>query len=138
MSGLAPRIRELKARQDSLGEARIQTEADMVVQGVHNVDDSIIKTYARDLHTLLEESEISERKAFLQSFIKRITVDEGNVMVNYKPPLPDNRKDELALSVLPIDTLGGDRGIRTPDLCDANCKASVPNSGFSYKFVCLC
>jgi len=38
------------------------------------------------------------------------------VTVNYKLPLPDNNKDELALSVLPIDTLGGAGEARTLDL----------------------
>ena len=82
----------------------------MVVQGVHKVDASIVKGYARDLHTLLEEAEISERKAFLKSFIKRITMDVDKVTVNYKLPLPNKSKDGLTLSALPIDTSGGDRG----------------------------
>ncbi len=79
----------------------------MVIHGVHRVESSIVKAYARDLHTLLEESEISERKAFLKSFIESIVVDGDKVKVNYKLPLPDKSKDEFALSVLPIDTLGG-------------------------------
>jgi hypothetical protein len=48
-----------------------------------------------------------EEKAFFKLFIQTIWVDGDKVTVNYKPPLPDKSKDELALSVLPIDTLGG-------------------------------
>ena len=119
LDDLAPRIKELRTRKEELGRTRMQIEADMVVQGVHRVDASIVKTYARDLHTLLEEAEISERKAFLKSFIKKITVDGDRVTVNYRLPLPDKSKDELALAVLPIDTFGGAEGIRTPYLLNA-------------------
>ena len=95
----------------------MQLEADIVVEGVHRVDASIVKTYASDLHILLEESEISERKAFLKSFIKKITVDGEKVTVNYKLPLPGGSKDDSALAVLPIDTFGGEGGTRTPMPC---------------------
>ncbi len=36
---------------------------------------------------------------------------------------PEGKKVQL-VEVLPIKTLGGDRGIRTPDLCDANAALS--------------
>ena len=74
MDDLAPRIKELRVRKEELGKLRVQVEADMVVEGVRKVDASTVKSYAKDLHNLLEESEISERKAFLKSFITRITV----------------------------------------------------------------
>jgi len=101
LDDLAPRIKELRTRKDELGKTRVQLEADMVVQGVNEVDASIVKIYAKDLHALLEEAEISERKAFLKSLIKKITVDGNKVTVNYKLPLPEKSKDELTLSVLP-------------------------------------
>ena len=107
LGDLAPRIRELRTRKEELDKIRVQLEADMVVQGVNKVDASIVKSYARDLHTLLEESEISKKKAFLKTFIKRITAKGNKLMVNYRLPLPDKSRDELALSVLPTDTLGG-------------------------------
>jgi len=37
---------------------------------------SIVKTYAKDLWSLLEEADITKRKAFLRSFIKRIKVNK--------------------------------------------------------------
>jgi hypothetical protein len=36
----------------------------------------MLKAYAQDLSSLLEESAFSERKAFLRSSIKRIEVDK--------------------------------------------------------------
>jgi len=61
LDDLAPRIRELKRRQDELSKARVQVEADMVVQGVEEVDIDIVRSYTRDLESLLEESDITER-----------------------------------------------------------------------------
>jgi hypothetical protein len=56
-----------------------------------------VKSYAKDLRGLLEESDIAERKAFLKSFIKKITVDHDKVVVSYSLPFPGNRiKDEFA------------------------------------------
>ena len=121
---LAPRIRELRSRQDELSKNRIQIEADMVAQGVEEVDIDIVKSYMRDLKSLLEESDITERKAFLRSFIKRIEIDKDKATVHYHLPLPNSENGKVAAEVLPIVTPGGDRGIRTPDLCDANAALS--------------
>ena len=55
LDDLAPRIKELKAKQDELSKARVQTEADMVVAGVQHVDVETVKSYAQDLRSLLEE-----------------------------------------------------------------------------------
>jgi hypothetical protein len=50
------------------------------------------------------------------------------VKVTHKLPLPNGGEH---IAVLPIDTFGGDRGIRTPDLRDANATLSrlshIPN-----------
>ena len=89
------------------------------------MDINIVKSYTRDLKKLLEESEITERKAFLRSFIKRIGINTDKATVHYHLPLPNNENRKLAAEVLPIVTPGGDRGIRTPDLCDANAALSL-------------
>ena len=124
LNDLAPRIKELKRRQDELGKTRVQIEADMVVQGIGQVDVDTVKSYAQDLRDLLEESDFTERKAFLRSFIKRIEVNEEQVTIHYHLPLPQGDKERITVEVLPIVTPGGDRGTRTPDLCDANAALS--------------
>ena len=67
---------QLKARQDELSKTRVEIEAGMIAQGVEQVDVAIMKTYAQDLRSLLEEADFTERKAFLRSFIKRIEVNK--------------------------------------------------------------
>ena len=117
---LADRIKELKSRQDELNSTRVQVEADMVVRNVELVDLGMVKTYAQDLKLLLQEAEFTERKAFLRSFIKRIEVDEKQVVVYYNLPLPQGKRMKSETEVLPIDTLGGAGGIRTPYLLTAS------------------
>ena len=107
LNELVPRIRELKARQDDLSKARVQVEAEMVARGVDQVDVSLVQRYAKDLRNLLEDSEFTERKAFLRSFVKKIVVDNEEVTVNYKLPLPPDGKSKDKIAVLPIDTFGG-------------------------------
>ena len=120
LDDLAPRIRELKTRQDSLSEAKVQTEADMVVQGVQHVDCEMVKSYAQDLRGLLEEADFTESKTFLRSFVKRIVVDGSKAKIQYRLPMPPNGRRTQSLGVLPIDTLGGAGGIRTPYLLTAS------------------
>ncbi len=115
LDDLAPRIKELKARQDELLRMRVQTEADMVVQGVNHVDVEKIKSYAEDLHNLLGGADFTRSKAFLRSFVKRITIAGVKVKIDYCLPLPDGSRTET-LEVLPTITLSGAEGIRTPDL----------------------
>jgi len=71
LNGLAPRIKELKRRQDELLKARVLLEADMTVQGVQHVDAEQVKSYACDLRSLLTETDITKSKAFLRSFVEK-------------------------------------------------------------------
>jgi len=48
---------------------------------MEEVDIDIVKSYTKDLKSLLEESDITERKAFLRSFIKRIDINRDRVIV---------------------------------------------------------
>jgi site-specific DNA recombinase len=107
LDDLAPRIRELKARQNELTKARVQAEAEMIAQGIEQVDIATVKAYAQDLRGLLQEADFTERKAFLHSFIKRIEVNKEQVTVYYKLPMPQDGKLKEQIGVLPIDTLGG-------------------------------
>ena len=120
LDDLAPRIKELKRRQDELSKTRVQIEADMVVQGIEQVDIDTVKAYAQDLRSLLEESDFTQRKAFLRSFIKRIEINKKQVTIQYHLPLPPGDKEKVTVEILPIDTFGGAGGIRTPYLLTAS------------------
>ena len=118
---LAPRIRELRKRQDELSKARVQIEAEMIAQGVQEVDVDLVKSYTRDLKALLDEAHITERKSFLRSFIKRIEINGNEAVIHYRLPLPQKiGKAEGVSEVLPMVTPGGAGGIRTPYLLTAS------------------
>ena len=119
MDDLAPRIKELRTRQDELHKARLQLEAEMVAHGATHVDAEIVKSYAEDLKSLLEEADITESKSFLRSFIKRIEIDKSEAVIHYNLPVPPHRSDMQSAGVLPIDNHGGAGGIRTPYLLNA-------------------
>ena len=59
------------------------------------------------------------------SFVKKIVVDKKEVKLYYNLPMPPDGRKKETVGVLPIDTPSGDRGIRTPDLCDANAALSL-------------
>jgi len=107
LDDLAPRIKELKTRQDELTRARMHMETETVARSVEEIDVNIVKAYAQDLRSLLEEADITERKAFLRSFIKRIEVGKDEVKVYYDLPLPQVGVYKEEAEVLPIDTFGG-------------------------------
>ncbi len=125
LNDLAPRIKELRVKQDELSKARVVAEAEMTLQGYQQLDTDTVRSYVTDLWSILEESEVAQRKAFLRSFVKKIVVEKDRVKLYYKVPVPPEGRKTEALGVLPIDTPSGDRGIRTPDLRDANAALSL-------------
>lgn len=79
LDDLSSRLHELKDRQSELNKARLLVEAEMVAKGEERIDVEMVKTYGKDLRAMIEEANLTERKAFLRSFIKRIEIDRDNV-----------------------------------------------------------
>ncbi len=90
-----------------------------MAQGAQQVDAEVVKSYAQDLQSLLEEADFTERKTFLRSFIKRIVVNKKQVTIYYNLPIPPEEKKKQSVGVPPIVTPGGAEGTRTPDLLRA-------------------
>ena len=49
-----------------------------------------IAAYAKNMKDFLRESELTERRAFIQSFIKEIVVVPGDALLRYTVPMPDD------------------------------------------------
>ena len=96
----------------------------MTLQNYQQLDIEAVRSYVTDLWNILDESEVAQRKAFLRSFVKKIVVRKERVKLYYNLPVPPHGKKTDTVGVLPIDTPSGDRGIRTPDLRDANAALS--------------
>ena len=76
LNDLAPRIKELRAKQDELSKARVVAEAEMTLPGYQQLDVDAVYSYVADIRNILDESEVAQRKAFLRSFVKKIVVEK--------------------------------------------------------------
>ena len=78
-------------------------------------DVETITAFAQDRRVFLQESDRSESRAFIKSFVQEIAVAPGAATIRYAIPLPDDRQipdgdtAEAALRspVLPTVPLGG-------------------------------
>ena len=83
-----PRIRDHRERQEKL-EASAAEARSMLSERREVLDDvETITAYAQDLSVFLNESELTERRAFIESFVKEIVVMPGNAVVRYTIPMP--------------------------------------------------
>ena len=119
LDDLAPRIKQLKARKDSLQTRRWGLEWQLKERKVELADITTVTAYVEDLRNLLSGSSLAERKSFIKSFVKEVRVTGNKVLLAYTIPLPPKRLPREEISVLSIVHSGGAEGIRTPDLLRA-------------------
>ncbi|MCL0064592.1 recombinase family protein, partial [Dehalococcoidia bacterium] len=87
LDDLAPRIRQLRIRQEQLQDRRTEIENMLSERRVELADLKTVRHYANDLHNLLSESPLTERRAFIRSFVKevKVTGDEALLTYNHAP-----------------------------------------------------
>ena len=117
LDDLAPRIRELRARQDEVSKTRIILEAEMEMKGARHVDPELVKTYAGDLRSLLTDMDIIKSKSFLRSFVKKIVINGEKGTIHYRLPVPTGWNEKEEIRVLPTVPPSGEGGTRTPTPC---------------------
>lgn len=54
------------------------------------LDDAKIAAYALEMGEFLIQSELTETKAFIRSFVKEIVVEPGQVVIRYAMPMPED------------------------------------------------
>ena len=132
MADVTPRIKDHRERQERLEASAAEARA-ILSQRREVLDDvETIAAYAQDMSEFLNESELTERRAFIESFVKEIVVMPGDALLRYTVPMPDDSlipggvAEKVALngSVLSTVQNGGDRGTRTPNLGIANAALS--------------
>ena len=120
-SDASDRIREHRERQERLEYFAEQAGA-VLAQRRKVLDDvNTIAAYAKDMKDFLKESELTDRRAFIQSFIKEIVVVPGDALLRYTVPMPDDSSipgraaEKVALNGSVLSTLpdGGAGGTRT-------------------------
>ena len=92
MADVSVHIRELRDRQERLEDAAEDARA-MLSQRRKALDDvNTIAAYAKDMRDFLDESELAERRAFIQSLVKEIVVMPGDALLHYTVPMPDDSR----------------------------------------------
>ena len=119
-----PRIRELRERQDRLECSAEEARAALAQRRKVLDDVNAVAAYAREMKDFLEESELTERRAFIETFVKEILVVPGDALMRYTVPMPDDSRapgkatDKVALPDAVLSTVhdGGPGWTRTNDL----------------------
>ncbi len=119
----APRIREHMARKEQLEIAAEKARNALTERRVLLDKAEVVAEFAADMAEFLRTSDITESKAFLRTFIKRIAVEPGRAVIHYTIPMPEDspigRKDtaEVALAEGVRNSVrdGGPGWIRTSD-----------------------
>jgi hypothetical protein len=80
---------------------------------VELADSETVARYVADLHDLLNESSLAERKSFVRSFVKEVKVTGDEVLLTYTIPMLPMGIIEEKLPVLSIVHDGGPYWTRT-------------------------
>ena len=115
LADASDRIREHRERKEKLEAAA--EEARGLLSNRRRVLDEVetIAAYAQDMSEFLRESELTERRAFIETFVREIVVTPGEALVRYTVPMPGDsalsggNSEEMVLSgsVLPTVKNGG-------------------------------
>ena len=133
--------REHRERQERLEYFAEQARA-VLAQRRKVLDDvNTIAAYAKDMKDFLKESELTERRAFIQSFIKEIVVVPGDALLRYTVPMPDDRlipgraAEKVALNGSVLSTLpdGGPTGTVYYKLFGGRLPCELPGSGTHHR-----
>ena len=140
INDILPRIREHKERQEKLEIAADEAKAILAVRMQGLGDEETIAAYVREMSDFLMESELTETRAFIRSFVKEIGVVPGKATIRYTIPMPKDSPikgrdaQEIALSapVLSTVTHGG------PDWTKSRTEADsvvTPSDGMGIVYV---
>jgi len=107
LNDVASRIRELNAEKEALTTeiARLNAQTPRAVAFAKPSEETVT-AYVEDLRSTLNEGSIMNRKAFLNSFIRRINIKDSEAEIEYTCPigLSGNRRNEV-LSMAQIGSL---------------------------------
>ena len=113
-SDIAPRLKELNEEIESVDTKILNLEWKKANRAKIEMTDAELKPYVEDLRETLIKGKICERKGFLRTFIKQITIDYPRLEIEYTIPLPVPHKETPSNEeVLSIVQIGSPNEIRT-------------------------
>ena len=107
LDDIAPRIKELRNRQERLQARKAQIQSYLSDRKVELASPEIVWEYVEDLRNILNNSSLSERKAFIRSFVKEVKVTGEDVLLTYTIPLTPDGISEEKIGVLSTVQHGG-------------------------------
>ena len=87
MADASDRIKEHRERQERLEDAAADARAILSQRRAVLDDVNTIAAYAQDMSEFLKESELTERRAFIETFVKEIVVMPGDALLRYTIPI---------------------------------------------------
>jgi site-specific DNA recombinase len=105
---LAPRIRELKERQDKLQARKDELNMLLTSEKAEVATQQEVAECAADFKKLLQEGSLVEKKAFVRSFVNEVRVTGEQVLVNYTVPVSAPRLKDEKDPVLDVVHYGGE------------------------------
>ena len=87
-----PRIRDHRERQERLETAAQDARLMLSERRVVLDDVETITRHALEIGEFLKTSELTESRAFIESFVKEIVVSPGNAVVRYSIPMPEDSR----------------------------------------------
>ena len=90
MADASARIKEHRERQQRLEDVAADARAILSQRRAVLDDVNTIAAYAQDMSEFLNESELTERRAFIETFVKEIVVTPGDALLRYTIPMPDD------------------------------------------------
>ena len=91
------RIKEHRERKERLEDAAADARAILSERRAYLDDVSTIAAYAKDMKDFLQESELTERRGFIESFVKEIIVIPGDALIRYTIPISQSTPKTLLL-----------------------------------------
>ena len=105
------RIKEHRERKERLEDAGANARTILSERRAYLDDVNTIVAYAKDMKDFLQESALTERRAFTESFVTEIIVIPGDALIRYTVPMPDDSilagraSDKVALDTSVLSTV---------------------------------
>ena len=97
MTDASDRIREHRDRQERLEDLAAEARAILSQRRADLDDVNTIAAYAQDMSEFLKESELTERRAFIETFVKEIVVMPGDALMRYTIPISQSTRKAQVL-----------------------------------------
>ena len=90
LADASDRIKEHRERQTRLEDAAAHARTVLAQRRKVLDDGNTIATFAQDMSRFLKKSGLTERRTFIESFVKEIIVVPGDALMRYTVPMPDD------------------------------------------------